>query len=112
MALIRSVSPLLLASEVVCPWWAALFRFTESCQLQFTGSQEGKMLGQFTNTANKVPALQRFFQANPNLLIFEKTAQDQTVYKFMMTSGTLAFFGAVFGIGQLATASGKKAPRS
>lgn len=56
-------------------------------------------------SANKVPALQRFFQANPNLLIFEKTAQDQTVYKFMMTSGTLAFFGAVFGIGQLATAS-------
>lgn len=39
MALIRSVPPLLLASEVVCPWWAALFRFTESCQLQFTGSQ-------------------------------------------------------------------------
>lgn len=54
------------------------------------------------SSVNKVPAMQRVFQANPGLLIFEKSAQDRSIYKFLFAASTCTGLGAIFGIGQLA----------
>jgi hypothetical protein len=69
------------------------------------------MLAQFVRSPNLVPQMQKFFQGNASKLVFEKTATDRGVYKFMM-AGTTLTIGLVFtGIGRMATGTGKKPPR-
>lgn len=46
--------------------------------------------------------MQKFFQSNPQLMIFEKTAQDRMVFKFMFAAGTGAALCAIAAIGCLA----------
>eukprot|EP00039_Didymoeca_costata_P025970 m.14602 g.14602 ORF g.14602 m.14602 type:complete len:69 (+) comp5166_c0_seq1:140-346(+) len=65
------------------------------------------MLGQYTTSPNRVPYYQKFFQAAPELLVFQKTPGNQTQFKVLMVAATSCLFFAATGVANMHLGKGK-----